>query len=157
MLREPCGPNNAKLSTRELARPAKYYGVFGVLCAKQRYLNSANCDLDNAPTLLSPAFPPLNMISVGMPDMNFPGTSGLASTSTLQTLTLPAYSLAISSWERSFAYCTIPPKDRQVRGYRWTTPLWGNSRRLRAGYQRSCWLRVQVRVSPDKGKNVQTR
>ena len=49
-------------------------------------------------TLVSTALPPLKTINVGMPRMlNFPGMSGFASTSTLQTLTFPAYSVAISS------------------------------------------------------------
>src|SRR5262245_15237153 len=51
-----------------------------------------------APIICSTTFPPLNAIRVGMLLMpNLSDTSGLLSTSSFPTLSLPSYSLAISS------------------------------------------------------------
>ena len=59
---------------------------------RQLSTNSANWVFEIAPTLVSTALLSLKRISVGMPRMpNFSGTPGFESTSTLQTLSLPAY------------------------------------------------------------------
>src|SRR4029450_12133405 len=60
--------------------------------------NAVNCDLVSAPTFCACACPALYRITVGMPRMPYlPGVDGLASMSSLATVTLPPYSLATSS------------------------------------------------------------
>ncbi len=54
--------------------------------------------MGTAPTSWSSTLPPLKSISVGMPLTPYlPGVAGFSSTFILATLTLPAYSLDISS------------------------------------------------------------
>src|SRR5690606_3804610 len=61
-------------------------------------MKAASWDFDKAPTFLDSTLPFLKMISVGMPfTLYFGAVAGLASTSILQTFSLPAYSSASSS------------------------------------------------------------
>src|SRR5437773_2244352 len=64
--------------------------------ARYRLLSrkAVNCDLVSAPTFCACACPALYRITVGMPRMPYlPDVDGLASMSSLATVTLPPYSL----------------------------------------------------------------
>src|SRR5690625_3423953 len=72
------------------AHPGDLRGGGGV-AQRAPSMKAASWLLETAPTLVASGLPPLNRISVGMPrTLYLAGLSLLASTSTLQTLTLPA-------------------------------------------------------------------
>ena len=81
--------------------------------------NSTSWALDRAPTLVASTVPFLNTRSVGMPrTLNLAAVSGLLSTSTLQILTRPAYSIGkfVEQWGNHFAGTTPGrPKIYQCR------------------------------------------
>src|SRR5688572_5485717 len=61
-------------------------------------IKAASWDLDKAPTFFASTLPFLKIINVGMPlTLYFGAVTGLASTSSLTILSLPAYSSASSS------------------------------------------------------------
>ena len=117
--------DTAKISTLARARPAKYYGLFcvgGTRAAGRETLpvgfsQRAYFIVDRVASFEQNQGRYASDIKLGR-------HIGLASTSTLQTLTFPAYSVAISSrMARSFCRGrTIRPRNPRARAGRWRVP-----------------------------------